>query len=125
MHEFITQAAIRATSERVWEILTDAAGDAEWNPEIVGIEGRMALGARIRARVKVGSGAIRTVPLWVTAFEAPSRMEWTGGRRLGLCTGRGILPVTPKGGAVEFRMLVQISGPLSGLMVQSVGDRQA
>jgi uncharacterized protein YndB with AHSA1/START domain len=125
MYEFITKSTIRAAPERVWEILTDAAGYKEWNPEIVGIEGRMALGQRIRARVKIGSGAIRTVPLRVTAFEAPSRMEWTGGLTLGLFTGRRILTLSPTDGAVEFCMLVQMSGLLAPLMVKSVGNRQA
>jgi uncharacterized protein YndB with AHSA1/START domain len=123
-YEFITKATIHAAPEKVWEILADAASYAEWNPEIVGIEGRMALGERIRARVKVGSGAIRVVPLRVTAFEAPSRMEWTGGLPLGLFVGRRILTVTPGNGAVEFRMVVQMSGLLAPLMVKSVGDRQ-
>jgi hypothetical protein len=124
MYEFITKATIRASRERVWEILTDAAGYAEWNPEIVGIEGRMALGERIRARVKVGGGAIRVVPLRVTAFEAPSRMEWTGGLPLGLFVGRRIFTVTPRDAKVEFCMLVQMSGLLAPLIVKSVGDRQ-
>jgi uncharacterized protein YndB with AHSA1/START domain len=78
MYEFLAKCTIRVAPETVWEILTNAPGYAEWNPEIVAIEGRMALGERILALVKVGSGAIRTVPLRVIAFEAPSRMEWTG-----------------------------------------------
>jgi uncharacterized protein YndB with AHSA1/START domain len=125
MYEFITRSTIRAAPEAVWEILTDAPGYAGWNPEIVAIEGRMAPGARIRARVKVGNGAIRTVPLRVTAFEAPSRMEWTGGLPLGLFTGRRTFTVTPRDGAVEFQMLVQMSGLLAPLMVKAVGNRQA
>jgi uncharacterized protein YndB with AHSA1/START domain len=124
MYEFRTRSAIRATPEAVWKILTDTAGYAEWNPEIVAIDGRMAAGERIRARVKVGSGAIRTVPLRVTAFDAPSRMEWTGGLPLGLFTGRRTLTVTSRDGGAEFQMLVQMSGLLAGLMVKSVGDRQ-
>jgi len=124
MYEFLTKATIRAAPEAVWEILTNAAGYANWNPEIVAIEGRMALDERIRARVKVGNGAIRAVSLRVTAFEAPSRMEWTGGLPLGLFTGRRLFTVAPVDGAVEFRMLVQMSGLLSSLMVKAVGDRQ-
>jgi len=125
MYEFLTKSTIRAAPEAVWEILTSAPGYAEWNPEIVAVEGRMALGERIRARVNVGSGAIRTVPLRVTAFEAPARMEWTGGLPLGLFTGRRVFTVTPgQGAAVEFRMLVQMSGLLAPLMVKAVGNRQ-
>jgi uncharacterized protein YndB with AHSA1/START domain len=81
MYEFTTKSMIRSSPERVWEILTDGACYSEWNPEIVAVDGRIALGERIRARVKVGSGAIRS--LHVTAFEAPTRMEWTGGLPLG------------------------------------------
>jgi uncharacterized protein YndB with AHSA1/START domain len=125
MYEFITRSTIRAAPKAVWELLTDAPGYAEWNPEIVAIEGRMAPGERIRARVKVGSGAIRTVPLRVTAFEAPARMEWTGGLPLGLFTGRRTFTVTPGDSVVEFRMLVQMSGLLAPLMVKAVGNRQA
>ncbi|HEY7326850.1 MAG TPA: SRPBCC domain-containing protein, partial [Gemmataceae bacterium] len=109
----------------MWEILTSAPGYAEWNPEIVAIEGRMEMGERIQAQVKVGGGAIRTVPLRVTVFEAPSRMEWTGGLPLGLFTGRRIFTVTPGESAVEFHMLVQMSGLLASLMVKAVGDRQS
>ena len=46
----------------------------------MGIEGRIALNERLKARVKVQGGAIRSVGLRVTAFDAGSRrMEWTGG----------------------------------------------
>ena len=84
----------------------------------------MALRERIRARVKIGSGAIRTVSLRVTAFDPPSRMEWTGGMPLGLFTGRRILTVTPADGGAKFRMHVQMSGLLAGLMVKATGHRQ-
>ena len=124
MYEFVTKATIRAEPERVWKILTDTAGYSEWNPEIVGMEGQMALGERIRAQVKISGGAIRAVPLRITAFEPPSRMEWTGGLPLGLFTGRRILTVTHAGGMAEFCMLVRMSGPLAGLMVKATGDRQ-
>jgi hypothetical protein len=124
MYEFITKSTIHAAPQRVWQMLTSADSYAEWNPEIVRIEGQMALGERIRAHVKVGSGAIRLVPLRVTGFEAPSRMEWTGGLPLRLFTGRRIFIVTPVDGAVEFRMLVQMSGLLASLMVKAVGNRQ-
>jgi len=122
--EYVTVSSIRATPEMVWKVLTDATGYAEWNPEIVGIDGRMALSERITARVRLGSGAIRRVPMRVTAFEAPSRMEWTGGLPLGLFVGRRTFTVMPRDGAVEFRMHLRMSGPLAPLILKSVGDRQ-
>ncbi len=125
MAEFITRATIRATPDAVWKILTDAAGYAAWNPEIVAIEGRLAAGERIKARVKIGNGAIRTVALRVTAFEAPGRMQWTAGLPLGLFSGVRTLTVAPCREGAEFQMLVQMTGPLGGLMVKAVGDRQS
>lgn len=66
--EYVTVSEIRAAPETVWKVLTDATAYADWNPEIIGIEGRMALNERIKAHVKVGDGAIRTVPMRVTAL---------------------------------------------------------
>ncbi len=125
MHEFVTAAAIRAPADYVWRILTDAAHYSAWNPEIVGVSGEFAQNAIIRAKVKIGSGAIRDVPLRVTVFDPPKRMEWLGGMPLGLFTGLRIFSVAAVDGGADFRMIVQMSGLLSGAMVKAVGDRQA
>lgn len=124
MVEYATTVSVHASPERVWKILTESAGYAEWNPEIPGIEGPMTPGARIKARVKLGSGAIRTIALRVTAFQPPTRMEWTGGLPLGLFVGRREFTVVPRDGATEFRMHLRMSGPLAPLILKSVGDRQ-
>lgn len=122
--EYVTTSHIHADREAVWKILTDSAGYADWNPEIIGIDGRMALLERIKARVKVGGGAIRSVTMRVTAFQAPSRMEWTGGLPLGLFVGLRTFTLTPGDGAVEFRLHLRMSGPLAPLILESVGNRQ-
>jgi hypothetical protein len=53
-------------------------------------------------------------------------MQWTGGLPLGLFTGRRTLTLTPLTGgtSTEFRMHLHMSGPLSGPIVKSLGDRQ-
>jgi uncharacterized protein YndB with AHSA1/START domain len=128
MKEYTTTAVINAPAVKVWEILTDAPGYASWNPEIMGVEGRFALGERIKARVRVKAGggkmAIRSVPLRITVFEPPTRMEWKGGMPLGLFKGKRILTVTPRGTGVEFRMDLKMSGPMLGMILKSIGDRQ-
>lgn len=124
MTEYTTMVVIDAPPERVWQILTDASGYREWNPEIIDVEGRMALGERIVARVRLGDGALRRVPMKVTRFETPSRMEWVGGIPLGMFVGRRTFTVTPRAGGTEFRLHLQMSGLLSRLIVKSVGDRQ-
>jgi len=122
--EYTTSADIEASPETVWAILTNAGEYKNWNPEIVEIAGRIALGERIVARVRLGSGAVRAVPLRVTALDAPSRMEWIGGLPFGLFTGRRTFTVTPAARGVEFRLHLEMSGLVSPLILKSVGDRQ-
>jgi uncharacterized protein YndB with AHSA1/START domain len=124
MKEYTTTATIDAPPEKVWAILTDAATYREWNPEIIALEGRMERGERITAQVRLGSGAIRRVPMTVTALDAPRRMEWTGGLPLGLFVGRRTFTVAPSGGGTEFRLHLEMSGLLSPMILKSVGDRQ-
>jgi len=122
--EYVSACLINASPAAVWAILTDTARYAEWNPEIIGVEGQFALGQRITARVRLGSGAIRRVPMRVTAFEAPHRMEWTGGLPFGLFVGRRTFTVTPAAEGAEFRLHLRMSGPLASMIGKSVGDRQ-
>ena len=123
-HEFVTTAVISAAPAAVWSVLTDAAGYASWNPEIVAIEGQFAADSRIKAHVKLGKGAVRRVSLRVTDLDPPISMEWTGGLPLGLFVGRRQLTVAPHAKGAEFRMVVTMTGPLASLMVKSTGDRQ-
>jgi uncharacterized protein YndB with AHSA1/START domain len=124
MKEYVTTTKIAASPERVWAVLTDGAAYQQWNPEITGIDGPIAVGARITAQVRLGNGAVRSVSQRVVALEAPTRMEWVGGLPLGLFVGRRTFTVTPVSGGVEFRMHLHMSGPLSGMILKSVGDRQ-
>jgi uncharacterized protein YndB with AHSA1/START domain len=122
--DYVTTAAIAAAPDVVWRILTDAAGYADWNPEIVALAGRFAPGERIQARVRLGSGAVRNVPMRVSAFEAPTRMQWTGGLPFGLFVGERTFTVQPRDGGAGFRMHLRMTGPLARLILRSVGDRQ-
>jgi uncharacterized protein YndB with AHSA1/START domain len=124
MTVYETMVVINAPPERVWQVLTDASAYHEWNPEIIGVEGQMGLGNRIVARVRLGDGALRRVPMRVSRFEVPSRMEWLGGLPLGLFVGRRTFTVTPRAGGSEFRLHLAMSGLLSPLISKSVGDRQ-
>jgi uncharacterized protein YndB with AHSA1/START domain len=98
MKEFTTTAAIRATPESVWAILTDGPGYTHWNPEISRIDGRIALGEKIKAHVVLHGGKVQQVTVRVTALEPPRRMVWTAGLPLGLFTGRRTFSVTPRDG---------------------------
>jgi uncharacterized protein YndB with AHSA1/START domain len=122
--EYESACTINASPTEVWTILTDAGAYGEWNPEILAVDGRFAIGERITAQVRIGSGAIRRVPMRVTGFDSPTRMEWTGGLPLGLFVGKRTFTVTPDGAGARFRLHLRMSGPLAGLIGKSVGDRQ-
>jgi hypothetical protein len=122
--EYETTAMINATPDAVWRILSDAPGYASWNSEIVAIGGKFGEGEGISASVRLGSGAIRAVPMRVTNYQPPRHMEWTGGMPLGLFVGRRRLTVTPRDGGAEFRMELSMTGPLAPLILRSVGNRQ-
>jgi uncharacterized protein YndB with AHSA1/START domain len=124
MKEYTSTSIIGASPEAVWTVLTDGGGYREWNPEIIRVEGRIALGERITAHVRLGDGAIRAVPLRVSALEPPHRMEWTGGLPLGLFVGRRTFTLTDTPGGAEFRLHLHMSGLLAPLILKSVGDRQ-
>ena len=111
---------------------SDGPGYARRNPEINRVEGRIALGEKIKAHVDLHGGKVQPVSVRVTALEPLRRMVWTGGLPLGLFTGRRTFsrarrgsPTPPRdGGLVEFTMHLHFSGPLSGLIAKSLGDRQ-
>lgn len=124
MQEYRSTTQIDASPEAVWAVLSEGAAYHEWNPEIIAIEGRFALGQTIKAHVRLGNGAVRRLSQRVTAFDAPKRMEWLGGLPLGLFVGRRIYTVTPRADGAEFQLHVQMSGPLAPLILKSVGDRQ-
>jgi uncharacterized protein YndB with AHSA1/START domain len=69
MKEYVSTSIIDASPEAVWAILTDGAEYREWNPEIVGIDGRIALGSLITAHVRLGDGAVRAATQRVTVLE--------------------------------------------------------
>lgn len=122
--EYTTSATIDAPADLVWKVLTDASGYATWNPEIVGVDGAFAAGARVGAHVRLGNGAVRKVPQRVQVFEPPHRMEWVGGLPFGLFVGRRTFTIEPRGNGAEFRMHLHMSGPLAAMILKSVGDRQ-
>ena len=124
MKEYITTTLVAAPPDSVWAILTDGAAYADWNPEIVTVDGAIVPGARITAHVRLGGGAIRRVTQRVRVFAAPHHMEWVGGLPLGLFVGRRVFTVTPVASGTEFRMHLYMSGPLSSMILKSVGDRQ-
>ncbi len=122
MKSFAVNTSIRATPERIWELLTDAAGYTRWNNTVSGIDGKIRRNERITVRAKINPG--RAFPVMVTEFDAPRRMVWTGGMPLGLFKGERVFTLTPGAGDVEFSMREEYSGLMAGLIGRSIPDLQ-
>jgi hypothetical protein len=123
MKAFAAKTTIRATPERIWNLLTDAAGYTRWNNTVDKVTGKIAPGERVTVHPKINPG--RAFPLKVTEFEAPRKMVWTGGMPFGLFKGARRFTLTPRqNGDVEFSMREEYTGLLAPLIGRSIPDLQ-
>jgi hypothetical protein len=111
---------IKADPEAVWALLTDATGYAEWNPAVVSLTGRIALGERIRL-VSIADPK-RTFALRVAELSQPNRMVWSSGMPLGLFRGVRTYTLREHEDGTEFGMEEVFSGPLAGLITKAIPD---
>jgi uncharacterized protein YndB with AHSA1/START domain len=115
-------SAIAAGPADVWAVLTDGAGWPSWDSGVTAVEGRLAPGEKVKIRSEAAPG--RAFPVTVTAFDAPSRMQFSGGMPLGLFRGVRTYTLTPDGGGTLFRMREEYTGPMLGLIWRSMPDLQ-
>lgn len=111
---------IRASPERIWGLLTDAARFPEWNSTVTSIEGKIALGERLALRVP--SAPSRTFKPKVTAFEPQRSMQWSDGMAP-MFKGVRSFVLTPKsGGVTELEMTEVFSGLMLPMIKGSLPD---
>jgi uncharacterized protein YndB with AHSA1/START domain len=110
---------IAAPPERIWALLTDAAGFARWNSTVTSIEGTIALGERVKIRVPVSD---RTFSPKVTELVANARMVWRDGMAP-MFKGERTFTLTPRGdGTTEFEMVETFSGLMLPMIKGSLPD---
>jgi hypothetical protein len=123
MKAFSVRVFIRATPERIWALLTDAAKFTRWNNTVEKVDGKIALGERVTVHPKINPG--RAFPVTVAEFEPPRSMVWTGGMPLGLFKGQRTFTLTPAlNGDVEFSMREEYTGLMAPLICRSIPDLQ-
>lgn len=122
MKSFQVTTSIQATPERIWSLLTDAAGYPRWNTTVERVEGHIAARGRVTVHPKINPG--RAFPVTVAEWEPPRRMVWQGGMPLGLFTGRRTFLLEPGEAGVRFTMREEFSGLLSPLIGRSIPDMQ-
>jgi uncharacterized protein YndB with AHSA1/START domain len=112
---------IDAKPQVIWELLTRASGYPEWNPAVLGIEGEIAEGEKMRLTSIVDPD--RQFKLTVSDVEAPRHMVSSDGMPLGLFRGTRSFDVVPRGdGTSEFRMEEVYTGLMAPLIPKSIPD---
>jgi uncharacterized protein YndB with AHSA1/START domain len=110
---------ISAPPERVWALLTDAAGFPRWNSTVSKLEGPIQLGQKLAIQVPIAPG--RTFSPKVTAFEPNRRMEWSDGMAP-MFRGVRTYTLTPTPGGVRFEMTEVFAGIMLPMIKGSLPD---
>ena len=78
MEELHSEIEIKASAERVWELLTDFASYPEWNPFIRQISGEPITGERLEVRIEPPGGRGMTFRPTVLNVEDNRELRWLG-----------------------------------------------
>lgn len=120
MKEYKATAIINQSPAKIWSILTDVSAYPAWDPYCDKIEGRVALGQKIKAFSKLSPG--RAFPVKVTELVPNQKMTWSGGMPFGLFKGERTFTLTAWGEATEFTLHEVFSGPMLALIGKSIPD---
>lgn len=120
MKTYSAEITINASSEKIWEILTNASGYPEWDESIERIEGKMEFGEKVTFLTKVSSQAF---PVKVTVFEPGDKIVFTGGMPLGLFKSERTHKLTTiEDGKTKFHTQENFSGLLLPLFGKNIPD---
>jgi uncharacterized protein YndB with AHSA1/START domain len=120
MKVYKASTTIQAPAEKIWNILTDAAGYPAWDLTMVRIEGKLALGETVKFFTKLSKQAF---PVKVTAFEPNKKLVLTGGMPLGLFKSERTHTLTAnKDGSTTFHTEEIFSGLLLGIFGRTIPD---
>jgi hypothetical protein len=121
MKAYEATSSIAASPDAIWAIITDGAKIADWDSGVIRIDGRIALGERIK--VTSSANPKRAFPVTVTDLEPGKRMVWSGGMPLGLFKGVRTYTLTPNGdGTTGFAMREEYTGLLLPMIWKTIPD---
>lgn len=117
--DYSVATTIKAPSQTVWDILTDAKAYTSWNSTIIKLEGEIAHDNTIELTAKISPD--RTFELTVSKFEPPHAMIWEDGGSMFL----GVRTFTLTGnedGSTTFAMSETLSGGMLGMIEDDLPD---
>jgi hypothetical protein len=120
LKEIRTEIDIKASPEKVWEVLTDFNNFPQWNPFIRQINGDPKVGTKLKIHLHTSSGKSRTYRPTVTKVEPNRELRWSGKSFIpGMFNGERIFSIELKTNHVRF-VHREI---FTGLGVALAGDR--
>lgn len=121
MKEFRASTTIAAPSETIWSILTESAAYPQFDPSCERIEGRIAVGEKLKVFSKLSPG--RAFAVKVVEVVPGERMTWKGGMPLGLFEGvRTFTTKRAADGRFELEVHEIFRGPMLALIGGSLPD---
>jgi hypothetical protein len=123
--EISTEIMIAALPERVWEVLTDFAAYAAWNPFIIGIEGAAQAGERLKATIRPPGGNAQVFRPIVLQADAPEAFVWRGSLPIpGIFTGVHAFRLTREGDATRLHQGETFSGLLVPFVAKTLAQTE-
>lgn len=115
MRTIHTEIGILAPAERVWAILVDTKAWPGWNPFIVSLEGRLAVGENLTVQIRPPGRKEMVFRPRVVKFEPGREARWLGALGMaGLFDGEHGFRVVPEAeGRCRFEQFETFSGILS------------
>jgi hypothetical protein len=124
MKSYRAATTIAASPQKIWDILIDTAGYPKWDPGMVRIEGRLALGGKVKFFTKFSPDQAFAVK--VTVFEPGKKIVFTGGMPFGLFKSeRTHTLTTDEAGQTTFHTEEIFSGLLLPIFGRSLPDLTA
>jgi hypothetical protein len=111
---------IHASPERIWALLTDAAGMPAWNSTVTRVDGQIALGQTLELRVPLAPK--RVFKPKVTSFLPNQSMVWSDGFAPMFRGVRTFTLTTNDDGSVTFLMSEVFSGVMLPMIKGSLPD---
>jgi len=125
MPTYDTTFDVDATPPHVWEILTDLARYAEWNPQILDTSGSTEPGGEITLVLALSDGPHMTVTAVIEDSEPGRSLTWRGnGPRPWMFQGYRRFDIEATGNRSQVRHLEKITGLAAPLFSLRMG-RQA
>jgi uncharacterized protein YndB with AHSA1/START domain len=122
MKTYEARILIHAPVEKIWAILTDAAGYPSWNSTVEKLEGSIAVGEKLKIWTTISPG--RAFPANVAELEPGKRMVWSFSAPLGVFKGARSFTLEQTRDGVEFHTREEFSGWLAGPITKKMPDLQ-